>query len=57
MVEWEYEDLRLVELVEELMLRQQVIAGLVQRLEERSIMLLLLLVDSATPMTSPYLHE
>ena len=31
-VEWDYRNLRLVELVEELMLRQQVIAGLVQRL-------------------------
>ena len=31
-VEWDYQDLRLVELVEELMLRRQEIAGLVQRL-------------------------
>ena len=31
-VEWGYQDLRLVELVEELMLRQQEIAELVQRL-------------------------
>ena len=30
-VEWDYQDLRLVELVEELMLRQQEIAGLEQR--------------------------
>ena len=31
-VEWGYQDLRLVELVEELLLSQQEIAGLVQRL-------------------------
>ena len=42
-VEWGYQDLRLVELVEELMLRQQEIAGLVQRLEHLLISQLLLL--------------
>ena len=38
-VEWGYQDLRLVELVEELRLKQQEIAGLLQRLYiERKIM-------------------